>query len=45
MLYIYVYIGTPQAVVIAGQCVTQGHKKSVYYNATDNPCGANATLW
>eukprot|EP01083_Nonionella_stella_P050504 134343_1 len=32
--------GTPVAVILAGQCTPQGHKKSVQYNATDNPCGS-----
>eukprot|EP01084_Bolivina_argentea_P109109 195018_1 len=35
--------GTPQAVVIAGQCIRHGHQRSVSYNATDNPCGTNVT--
>ena len=37
--------GTPQAVIIAGQCIRHGHQRSVLYNATDNPCGANITKY
>eukprot|EP00483_Globobulimina_turgida_P000227 UN00227 len=35
--------GTPQGVIIAGQCIRHGNKRSVYLNATDNPCGTNAS--
>eukprot|EP01084_Bolivina_argentea_P159169 277231_1 len=36
--------GTAQAIIIAGQCIQHGNKRSVFYNATDNPCGTNATI-
>eukprot|EP00483_Globobulimina_turgida_P010582 UN10603 len=32
--------GTAQGVSIAGQCVRHGNKRSVYLNATDNPCAS-----